>query len=318
MLKVHFLNVGHGDCCIVEFVDSGRVAMIDINRSDSLDSNSVKEIYESSDAGVKDTTNWRLLYDAGFLKGSALLERAGYSIDLQDPIEYLKEKNISNLFRFISTHPHMDHLSGLNALNNEISFNNFWVIGNNYEQDEDKLSDSQKEDWGLYKKYRKAGETKVDNVTVIAPKEGSSADFYAPDGIEILAPNDDLISKGDKNANEMSYVLLITHLGKKIILAGDAEEATWDYLVKNYKAKIADVTILKAAHHGRDSGYHEAAVELMSPLVTVVSVGKKPNTDASSKYRKHCENVWSTRWKGNISFEIDNTGKLTYSTQYER
>ena len=31
MLKIHFLNVGHGDCCILEFPE--KVAMVDINRN---------------------------------------------------------------------------------------------------------------------------------------------------------------------------------------------------------------------------------------------------------------------------------------------
>ena len=29
-MKIHFLNVGHGDCTIIEH-DSGRITMIDIN-----------------------------------------------------------------------------------------------------------------------------------------------------------------------------------------------------------------------------------------------------------------------------------------------
>ena len=42
----------------------------------------------------------------------------------------------------------------------------------------------------------------------------------------------------------------------------------------------------------------------MSPKYTILSVGKKPDNDASNKYRKYSENVWSTRWKGDITLEI--------------
>ncbi len=42
MLKMHFLNVGHGDCCIIEFPE--HTTMVDINRSKSVDKESVKEI----------------------------------------------------------------------------------------------------------------------------------------------------------------------------------------------------------------------------------------------------------------------------------
>jgi hypothetical protein len=53
-------------------------------------------------------------------------------------------------------------------------------------------------------------------------------------------------------------------------------------------------------------------------MYTIVSVGKKPSRDASNKYRQYCDNVWSTRWKGNIVFEINSDGTWTYDTQYNR
>ncbi|BDZ71131.1 hypothetical protein [Methanobacterium petrolearium] len=135
-----------------------------------------------------------------------------------------------------------------------------------------------------------------------------------------MAPNDDLIDSANKTkkANIMSHVLLIENNGHKIVLGGDAEEKTWKHLVDIYPDELEDVTILKASPHGRDSGYYQPAVKLMNPEYTVVSVGKKPSTDASNKYRQYCENVFSTRWKGNIVFEIDNDGNMTYETQYGR
>jgi beta-lactamase superfamily II metal-dependent hydrolase len=154
----------------------------------------------------------------------------------------------------------------------------------------------------------------------VSPKEAVVNDFWGPDGIEILAPNDDLISiaKEKNNQNIMSYVFLIRYGQTKIILGGDAEADTWKYLAENKSDLLKDVSILKASHHGRDSGYYESALEIMQPKCTIVSVGKKPNTDASNKYRKHSENVWSTRWKGNIVFECEDNGKITYYSQYDR
>ena len=66
---------------------------------------------------------------------------------------------------------------------------------------------------------------------------------------------------------------------------------------------------LKASHHGRDSGYHLDAVKLIAPYITFVSVGRKPDTDASSKYRQQCLRVASTRYHGNIRLEIHDDGQ---------
>ena len=56
----------------------------------------------------------------------------------------------------------------------------------------------------------------------------------------------------------------------------------------------------------------------MSPEFTIVSVGKKPKTDATNKYKQYSTHVWSTRWKGNIRFELNIDGTGTYYTQYDR
>ena len=318
MLRIHFLNVGHGDCVIIEFIDNNRVAIVDINRSSEMDDNSIEELVEHSLTQVE--SSYSSLFKMGVYRTSELLKKAGYEIELQDPLTYLTEKSISNIFRFISTHPHMDHLSGLKAMFDKMKPANIWILENNFGQDLSKLSESQKLDWQRYKKFRDTGERKIDNVTIVRPAEGDSNDFWQQDGITILAPNSELLklAKDKDNRNIMSYVILITHGVHKIVLGGDAEEDTWDYLYENYQEELKDVTILKASHHGRDSGYHQKSVKLMNPSYVVVSVGKKPSSDASNKYKQYCENVWSTRWKGNITFELKSNGEGTYHFQYDR
>ena len=46
MVKIHFLNVGHGDCTIIEHA-SGNLTMLDINNADQLDDDSRKELAEA-------------------------------------------------------------------------------------------------------------------------------------------------------------------------------------------------------------------------------------------------------------------------------
>ncbi len=318
MIRIHFLNVGHGDCIIVEFTDTNRVAMIDINRSSDFDDKTKSEL-EKELFNLVDK-NTQLLYQLNMISFSELAQKANFLSQVEDPIEYLKSKNINSIFRFISTHPHMDHLSGLNALSENIKIGNLWILKNKYQQELEKLSDEQVNDWKFYKKYRDTNEHKLDNITVVRPEEGDFNEFWKEDGIYILAPNKDLIdtAHSKNNMNIMSYVLLIKYYSHKIVLGGDAEEDTWKYIIDNYSSEIENVTILKASHHGRESGYFQPAVKIMNPDYTIVSVGKKPKTDASNKYRQYCDNVWSTRWKGNIIFELYSNGSGKYWTQFDR
>lgn len=310
-MKIHFLNVGHGDCCIIEF-DSGRISVIDINRSNDVDESSFVEI-------VSELSSYNELTSKSFFESGTSLKHFGYDIDLQDPIEYIKDNNFGTIFRFISTHPHMDHLAGLKKLD-EIGMYNFWVLNNNIEPDLEKLSESQKEDWNFYKSLRDSDETKISGITIVRASAGDSRNYWDEDKISILAPNDDLLNMCEKTgkANKMSYVLLIETNRRKILLGGDAEEETWKYLVENHENMLKDIDILKASHHGRNSGYYQPALKLMSPTHTIVSVGKKPSTDATNKYRHYSDNVYSTRWKGNITFEIDSLGNIAKETQYDR
>lgn len=318
MIKIHFINVGHGDCIVIEFKDSERTAVIDINMADKMDDKSYSELLENAVNSLEPID--KLYHQLTGFTETQLLEKVGYDIKLTNPITYIKSLDFNSVFRFIFTHPHMDHLTGVNELNDELGITNFWIVKNSFSQDQSKLTDSQKKDWKLYKKYRDTTENKLDDITVVRPIEGTSNKYWNDDKITILAPNADLIkkSKDGDNRNIMSYVLLIEYGGHKIILGGDAEEDTWKYIYETYPDLIKDVTILKASHHGRDSGYYQPAVKHMNPEYTIVSVGKKPSTDASNKYRQYCDNVWSTRWKGNIRFELNSDGSGTYDTEYKR
>jgi competence protein ComEC len=59
-------------------------------------------------------------------------------------------------------------------------------------------------------------------------------------------------------------------------------------------------------------GYHLDAVKRIAPVLTFVSVGRKPDTDASSKYRQQCPRVPSTRYHGNIRLESFDNGEFKW------
>ena len=313
MLRVHVLNVGHGDCIVVEF-PSGRLSVVDVNRSGEMDATTLGEILNILNPTGAATDLLR--YQLGSASAPHLLAKAGYRVGLTDPIPYIKgvstlPRNTNSVFRFISTHPHMDHLSGLASLQTEVGIENAWILPNSYSQDQSKLTDSQKRDWSLYEDHRD-GTGRL--MRVVQPYAGSTGDFWTEDGITILAPTPELLKAADEkeDANAMSYVVLIKYGQSKVVLGGDAEKATWDYIVETSPSTISNCQLLKAPHHGRDSGYHQKAVKLMNPEYTAVSVGKKPETDASNKYRQYSRNVVSTRWHGTMVFELTEYGHISF------
>jgi competence protein ComEC len=316
MIKTHHLNVGHGDTIVIEFLDTKRLMVIDINRSSEFDDDTKKELVNESLLTL--SSSEQLRYHLGGFDTQELLEKAGIRKSLTDPIEYINNLGYSSVFRFIQTHPHADHFTGMNALFEAKSVYNIWCIKNNFEVDESKLSDSQKADWKLLKKFRDTTLREIDGTTIVRPMSDESRNFWDEDNITVLSPTPDLVKLAEEknNKNIMSYVLLIKHAGRKFIFGSDAEKETWEYILDNFEDEIKDVTVLDASHHGRDSGYYQPAVKVMNTQYVIVSVGKKPSTDASNKYRQYSDNVWSTRYKGNVVFTINDDGSGTYDTEY--
>lgn len=294
-LKVWFVNVGHGDCTIVKF-PSGRVMMVDICNSRVLDKQSESELREAA--------GWTLL--APFLseQSQQIIEAKflAYRKLLDDPIEVMKtELPGHDVFRFVLTHPDMDHMTGLHRLLSGldgISVLNFWDTENTKEEPDKYGNGYDERDWKAYEQVRcSTTDPKVLNVY-----RGYRADFYQQDGVTILSPTTALRDEcnEDEDWNNISQVLRIEYGKSSLILPGDVEAKAQEAMVEEFGDGLKS-TILKAPHHGRESGYYEDFAAAVSPDYTIVSVGKKPDSDASSKYRKHTKHkVFSTRFMGTI------------------
>lgn len=103
MAKIHFLNVDEGDCSIIQH-DNGKATMIDI---------CCGNIVEQQPSVVTFSTE-------NTIKGNFNMK--AYPTN---PVEYIKRWRISSIFRYIQTHPDMDHMDGLKNLANSKPILNF-------------------------------------------------------------------------------------------------------------------------------------------------------------------------------------------------
>lgn len=313
-LTVHFLNVGHGDCTIVQF-PSERIAMIDTNNSRVLDDETAAELAEIY--GYKES------YDIWKGLGLKYKETEEYEEEyLTDPVDfyiatYGQDKEI---FRFIATHPDMDHLTGLYRLNQEIDILNFWDTKHSVNKSDDPKDWEDTgydiKDWRTYLKLRKS----ESSPKALFLKTGNRSKYYDEDGVHIWAPfeHNPSISEND-NINLLSYVLLIIYGACTILLGGDAPTEIWKAIYEALEGKLPKINLLKAPHHGRKTGYYWPAIKAMSPDYTVVSVGKlRKKDDAFASYEKYSEKgCFSTRFEGNISAYCFSNGEVVLHNQEE-
>jgi beta-lactamase superfamily II metal-dependent hydrolase len=212
MLKAHFLNVGKGNCTVIEF-PSGRLSMIDIDNS-----------------------------------------RTDNDEDLTDPIDYYKNKfSNQSLFRFILTHPDMDHMSGLNKLSQIITFQNFWDTEHNKKMNSDDWENSpyDKNDWEKYLEFRQS----TKNPQCLQLYQGATSECcWTQDGITIFSPTKKLVDlANDKEEyNHLSYVIKLQYNGVKVLFGGDATVEAWDEIHENYNDEDLQADIFLAPHHGNN------------------------------------------------------------------
>lgn len=309
-LKLHFLNVSHGDCTFIE-LPSGRLMMIDVNNSKSLPGNDASALAEAKSLSL---SSFR--YSSINLSGQSWEDY--YESLLVDPYEYYSNHFAGrSIFRYVQTHPDMDHMSGLFRFffQQGVVIENFWDVshGKDFKEADFDRSPFDWADWVAYDCLRNgftqhAGERR--NHKVLHNLQGERGQYWDDDDIEVLSPTQDLIDECNRKGdyNDCSYVLRISYGGRSVLLPGDAESPAWDAIVDEPSLSL-DCDILKASHHGRDSGYDVVAFTLMDPQYVICSVGKKPDTDASSKYSTR-SSVLSTRFHGTIVATIWSDGDI--------
>ena len=259
MPRIHFLNVNDGDCSVIQHY-SGRITVIDVCNAESI-------------AVAKSGTSSRLSRQFSH----SVRGNFGQKKHPVNPIEYLNKHGINGIFRFVLTHPDMDHMDGIKALFEAQDPGNFWDTDNNKEMDSSEWASSpyNEEDWDYYKYLR-------DNKPSSDPKRlsllsGARGSYYnlddnggSGDGIYILAPTQELVDEADRTGdyNDCSYVLLYRVDDKRIIFGGDSHDGTWEHILETYESEVTDIDLLIAPHHGRGSRRSYEFLDVLKPKLT--------------------------------------------------
>lgn len=260
MAAIHFLNVKQGDCSVI-IHNSGHVSVIDVCNA--------KPLHEQTD---KSTV--RMAQDERGISGNFQQKK-----NPVNPISYLQSHNIKSIFRYIQTHPDMDHMDGIKSLFNRFHPLNFWDTDNTKEIDNSSWENSpySEKDWKFYKNLRdEKPESNPKRLALLASAKGQywnvdAEGCFGGDGLFILAPTQELIDIANETGqdyNDCSYVILYRTGENRIVFGGDSHDKTWEYILKNYRNDVDNVDLLIAPHHGRDSGRSYNFLDVLKPTLT--------------------------------------------------
>lgn len=273
MLKVHFLNVGKGNCTVIKF-PSGNFAVIDIDNSRIDDDEDV----------------------------------------LQNPIEFLREKYPNeSIFRFVLTHPDMDHMSGLDELHRNRTISNFWDTDNNKKVDLEKLKlgGYKKEDWEAYQTLR---DSEKNPKSLQYYQDTDPTSYWKEDGVKVLAPSKEMLTKANETEeyNHCSYVIKIEHEGIKILLGGDATKESWQDILEYHGKDELKANVFLAPHHGSPDNIEKDVFKHINPQYVIISDHREHSYDYSYYNDLASEQVYSTKYFGNITLEVSSEKKNIY------
>ena len=259
MPTIHFLNVNEGDCSIIEHY-SGHTTVIDVchARVPKTVTEKMLTVLAKSERGTSGNFNQKL-YPT-------------------NPISYMQQRGLTSVFRFILTHPDMDHMDGIAEFFKTFEPLNLWDTDNTEEKDFSNGSKGrfQEEDWWFYKGLRD-GKPEHDpkRLTLYS---GAVGQYYnkgennsdGGDGLRVLAPTTELLTAAcdSEDYNDCSYVILYKTDEHKILFAGDSHDATWEHILDKHEELVKDVDILIAPHHGRHSDRDWEFLDVVNPKLT--------------------------------------------------
>ncbi len=179
--------------------------------------------------------------------GECMLIDAGNNADGKLIVKQLENMNIDTIDYVVGTHPHEDHIGGLDDVINNFKIKNVLMP---------KKTTTTKTYEDVLKAIKNA------NLKIKTPKVGDI--FYVGMAkCEVMGIENDA-----ENLNENSIIIELTYGKKKFLFTGDAEVAneklrSWD-----------DIDVLKVAHHGSRTSSSEEFLEQVKPEYVIISCGR--------------------------------------------
>ena len=214
-----------------------------------------------------------------------MLIDAGNNEDGEKLVNYFKSLGIEEFTYVFATHPHEDHIGGMDDIINNFKIDNYYMSN--------KLSTTK-----TFMDVLDALDRR--NLKYTVPNKGDTLKL-GDANIKVIYPGDD-----KSNINDSSIVLKITYGKNSFLLTGDA---TSNVERKIYNEDIKS-DVLKVAHHGSSYSSTDVFLDRVKPYYAVISVGKNniynhPSNKTLEKLNKRNIKVYRTDLDGTIIFISD-------------
>ena len=195
----------------------------------------------------------------------------------------------------VLTHPHHDHISGLNEILRRYEVVHVVERRQEFESPE-------------YAAW--AHLVEVEGAQTV--NAGSGIELSFPDGVtmEVLGPPMQLLSGTASDVDNGSVVVRLSYGDRSFVITGDVFSEGEAWLADSGQRLASDV--LKVAHHGSQTSSSQVFLDAVNPSVAVISVGSDnrfghPNPEVVERLKAIVRGprVFSTAESGSITLETD-------------
>ncbi|MGL6174521.1 MAG: ComEC/Rec2 family competence protein [Cellulosilyticaceae bacterium] len=234
-------------------------------------------------------------------QGDAILLQASNQVMLIDTgdngteknlVQHLKDKGIKKIDYLIGTHPHADHIGGMDKVIDQFEIGQIYMA---------KKSHTSK----TYESVLMAIKNK--GYKVLSGKAGVSFTFGKGIKVEMLSP----IREEYSELNDYSIVMKVTNNEDSFLFTGDAEKEVEHDLLE---AKVnLEADVLKLGHHGSSTSNTAEFIEAVSPEYAVILSGLDnkyghPHKETMEVLTKEQISYYDTKLNGNITFTSNGQG----------
>lgn len=189
--------------------------------------------------------------------------------------EYIKNMGVKKINYLIATHPHTDHIGGLEEVINNIEVENIYMpkVGSNSKTFENLLKT-----------------IKAKNLSIKSAKSGVCIIDGDELKVKFVAPSKEKYS----NLNNYSAVVKISYKDNSFLFMGDCEEEC-EKDINEY-----NIDVLKVAHHGSNTSSSKKFINKIKPKYAIISVGNNNKYNhPSSEVLEILESVGASIYKTN-------------------